>query len=99
MEGSDDPLAMKRTYGSALVASPDRHAIRAKELLRAHSAERRWTAIGMDMAHGAKRHQATSLLAKVDRLGHDIWHSTGVRYLDEASGPGAEVVDGCFQGL
>lgn len=53
----------------------------------------------MDMAHGAKRLQATSPLAKVERLAREVWLNSRVDHLDGASGPGAEVVDGCIQGL
>ena len=69
------------------------------ELLRRCSAARRWSAIDIDMAHGAKRFQATWALAKVDRLAHDVWHSIRVGHLDGPSAPWPEVVDGFFQGL
>lgn len=65
-------------------------------LLKRCSAEMQWTAIVMDMAHGAHRHPAPSPLAKVDRLVHDVWHSTPVGHLDSPNGPAAGVVHEFF---
>jgi hypothetical protein len=44
--------------------------------------------VRMDMVLGAKRHQATSPLAQLDRLAHDVRHSTRVGHLDGASDRG-----------